>query len=368
VEVGAAPTRLKARLWSLRDGQIPSAPDAERDYVLTALGDGWSWSRYWLAVGKGSARLLLTGSRSGGTGAWIVDLADANARPQQVVDADDKLEIESVSENLRRVLLAKGDTVRDEEHTELRVLDLDPPAAEPVLAVQKERYGNLSPDGRWLARGRRLYDLDGDRSTPRFESDDEYRSVEFVFAANRPPLYLDDEGDLWGVDDTPGSQAPSRELVVGQGLTEVAWDRTGKWLGLGNRDGRAWLVASERGDLASLAAALAHVDESTALPAAWDPAAHDKIYSLEFLAAQGFALAETDDDHEILWRRDPRRGWSEPLVFQKRELHDGHGGLQCRPDGKLCIVEGQILSFDEPQLISTSKALLSGRVGYDVER
>ncbi len=365
---GEDPAQVKVRLWSLHDGDIPSAPDVERDYVFTDLGERWFWHTQQLALSAESARFLMTGSGSDGRGAWIVDLRDERASPVKLFSGSDEFEIESTSDDLSRLLVGKGDGVRDKEHTELRVLDLAAPGGEPVLVLPKERYGTLSPDGRWLALGKRLYDLDGDRSKPRLESEDEYTSLNMILAAKRPPLYLDDEANLWGVDATPGSQAPARQVLAGMNLTEVAWDRTGSWLGLGNRAGRAWIVVPAREGLEALADALAGVTDSTALPPAWDPAASNEIEALQLLAREGMALAETDNDHVLLWRRDPRRGWSEPLLFQTRDLYEGYSDFQCRPDRSLCIVGGQILSFDEPQLLAMSKALLSGRVTHDAAR
>jgi hypothetical protein len=237
-----------------------------------------------------------------------------------------------------------------------------------VLVLPRERYGTLSPDGRWLAQSRRLFDLAHDRGRPRLEGEDEYTSLTIILGAKRPPLRLDDEGNLWGVDDTAGSRTPAQELLEGKDLTEVAWDATGTWLALGSRDGRVWIVEPRDEGLATLATALAGIDDSNALPAAWDVAARNEIDGLHMLPREGVAMAETANDHVLLWRRDAKRGWSEPLVFEQRDLHDGGGGLECQPDGKRCIVEGQILSFDEQQLIAMSRALLSGRVAYDAER
>jgi hypothetical protein len=181
-------------------------------------------------------------------------------------------------------------------------------------------------------------------------------------------LRLDHEKDLWGVDDRADARTPAQELLAGKKLTEVTWDPTGTWLGLGNEDGRVWIVAPEGPGLQALAAELAAVDYSNAMPAAWDVAARNEIRSLYLSPRAGIAMAETDNDHVLLWRRDAKLGWSDPLVFEAHDLHQGSGGLECRPDGKLCIVEGQILSFDEVQTMRMSRPLLSGRPPNDTGR
>jgi hypothetical protein len=326
------------------------------------LGKHWRWDRRGhLATTGGKTLFLVTGRGAHGDGAWVVDLRHSDAELQPLVRPNEEFRIETISEHSKTLLLAKGDR-RFEREEELQVRMIEEVGDEPRLKVAGTKYGDLSGDGRWLKAADHLYDLKGVAPAIRAERDGEHSwKYDITFGAGRPPLWLDEAGALWGLDNTPDQTSPPERLLAGLKLSEVSWDATATWLGLGSSDGWVWVVPVEStATLAELKATLQNVTFETALPISWNQTSRAEIESLEMLPKEGWVKAESDSDYIILWRGSPAGSWAQPIAFHERELFGGYSKFQCRPDGQQCIVDGQFLTYDEIQMLSMSRPILSG--------
>lgn len=356
------PRRVRVNLWRIHDHRLADKPEQSREFTFTNLPERWRWSRRGrLFIEENKARFVLTGQKNSHDGLWVIDLLDQKAAPRQIVNFDDKFELRSISQDLRRILISRYDR-NSREDNQIQVLDLVNGTNKPLLTVPGTAHGDLSPDGRWLKVHNRLFDLSGDVSQARLEEDKvTFWPYRFIFAKSRPPLLLDDSGVLWGLDDESDSRKPPQKLLSGLDLSTVAWDESATQLLLGANDGRVWVVEPPTsGGIDTLWEALKSVASDNHLPVPWDNTAKNEIRGFEYLGAQRWLLARTDNGHVIMWRGLPESGWTEPLVFDRRSLFDSGIKLQCRDDGQQCLLGGQFLTFNEEQLLSMSKVLLSG--------
>ncbi len=76
------------------------------------------------------------------------------------------------------------------------------------------------------------------------------------------------------------------------------------------------------------------------------------------MAASDWIKAETRNDYILLWRGSPAQGWQDSLVFHQRDGFHGGGDFSCRPDGEVCIIEGQLMKFDPQALLDLAGGLL----------
>ena len=249
--------------------------------VVRKIGVG---NRGKLAISGEQTRYFFTGNGFGSRGAWLIDLNDVNASPQPLIVPEQKVEIRSVSRNLDRLLLgyANRRTGGDER---IEALAIDKTSVESLVTIEGTAYGDLSPDGRWLKTHGRLFDFNSDYSKPRVEKENsEVWPYRFVFGDAKPPVFVDRDGKLWGVDNTIGAESPPQLLVDGFNFTEVAWDDKSNWLALGDESGRVWIVdGSTIVDFATLSEALNTITLESSLPHAMAGRCERRNFSIQFI-------------------------------------------------------------------------------------
>ena len=356
---------LTLSLHRISNGDVDPTPESQRTIASPAAApeDYWRWDyRGWTQVVGDDVRYLATGHATSGDGAVLVSLSDPSAPPTLIVDPRQHLKIEKFTDDLSVWLLSKGELHSDPADSALEVRR-GMSASAPYLRIDGTHYGTLSDDGHWLLAQDRLYDLGGERPVVRAEKVEPHAwNYRITFADHRAPLWLDENGNLWGIDAAPGSTAGPRKLVDGLGLNEIAWSDDGEWLGLGSLSGGTWVLdLQEDMTFDALATALTKVAPNTRLPPPWDARANEETRSIDLLPGPGWVKVETDSRITLLWHGSPAAGWSEPLVFHPADgLRDGSGGFHCRADGEVCVVEGQLLKFDPAELLEMSKGILTG--------
>ena len=219
----------------------------------------------------------------------------------------------------------------------------------------------LFVDSRWLIGKDGLYDFSQSGLVRRASREANYtwRYSRLVFSAGRPPLWLDESGNLWGLDHADGAAELPQLLVSGLDLETVSWSDDGKRLGLGGKNGDVRITAITDGaGFAEIGKVLARAANQPALPAPWDERARDSIRSIKMSSQGGWVSARAVKGYYLLWRAAPEGGWRDPIVLHQSDRLLGYKGLQCRSDGQWCFLQGQLLIFDESQLISVAGALL----------
>jgi hypothetical protein len=357
---------LTVALHRIRNGVADESPT----YVRTIepptdhTDNYWRWEyRGWTHVIDNNVLYLATGHAGHGDGAVLVSLTDGSAVPMVVVEPKERLKIEKFTKDFGRLLLTKGDLRSDRADTALEVRGLMARSGKAYLHIEGTRYGTMSDDGRWLLADEKLYDMGGEQPVVRAGKAAPHAwRYDVMFSAGRAPLWLDEAGNLWGIDADLGSTAGPQHLVAGLDLHEFAWSDSAGWLGLGSVDGKTWVVEIPANSAFSgLLDALQRVTPDTALPAPWDASAKQEIRRIDLLTSAGWVKAETKNRIILLWRGSSTAGWSDPLVFHPGDGLRGHSSdFSCRPDGEVCIVAGQLMKFDAAELLMMSKGILTG--------
>ena len=361
------PGRVVVRLWSLTAEPPFRAPHTERRFTFDDLGEYWHWQSMELFVGGGEARLLLSGGSIGERRTWIVDLWRPDRPPTPL--APDKGSSAPAADPQLRWLARETAAPSRDTAAPVEIVDLRHPGGPVVVrtvpAPPHPSYGgpSFSADGRWLVQGSQLFDLrgtpDGDGATRWIDLSDGHA---LALGRDRPPLWIDGDGDLRIWAGSAGAGRPA-EAVAGRGLAAAAWDETGGWLGVGDDAGRVWLhAAPASAGPSELRQRVLAALGSAPLPPPLEPLTPSAIYRLELFPGAGWVVAETDDDHFLLWPRKAGGGWDSPLVFQQEELFLGGSGVRVSVDGRRMLLEGQLLELDPARLQREAARLRSGRI------
>jgi hypothetical protein len=362
------PTALSVALYRRADEGFPEIPTAVRVPALPPdieLGEHWRWEPHGrLMVAGNRALFLVTGGALGskGKGAFLVDLNDPAAAFVTVLHPKEGFKIKMVTDDLGRMLIARDDRHIKADERALEVRGVAARTGEEIFRLDGTPRGDLSGDGRWLVAKDTVFDLGGTVPVQRAARESPHGwPYRVEFQTGRPPLWLDKAGNLWGLDHASGAQSPPQMLASGLGLSAIGWATSGEWLGLGAANGEVRVVALGAGaGFDEIGEALASAALAPALPVSWDARARTKIVAIDLLPDAGWVSAQTRSSRFfLLWRGAPGAEWAEPVTLHASDGLRGEGDFACRPDGDLCVLRGQLLSFDETQLIAMSKPLLT---------
>lgn len=341
---------IVVRLWSLT-GDPPRKPLVERRFPMANLGTGSDWQLR-LATAGGEARLLVSRIDSGNEGIWTADFLAPRPVLRKLAG---EWRFVAASADLHWVAAVKTGT-----WTLLHLPSwTQPPRTIPIALPEVGSVGPWSRDGRWVevrgAKGRSVLDLHAAAASGR---GDRFASVKasyppVQFAAQRPPMVLV-EGAVHAWQESPRPRfVPLAKQPV---LRELAWDETGRWLAVA-REARVSLAEIPPGEAAG--AAVERALRVPPLPPSAVPEARGPITGLFPFPTLGWVVAETDDDYVLLWHRRPDGTWEEPLTFTLTELRIDHlHTVRFRPDGRMALLEDQILSFDPAHLMNYSRRLV----------
>jgi hypothetical protein len=369
---------LLVRLWQLDPGAAMQTPKVERRYPAI-MPDRSNLIELRIAVSGGEARMILSSTdyAKNRSVVWTGDLFKPEKSLRELKVADFQLRLQGATPDLHWAvvqLTKPGTKEKSSVLADLRHWNQSPTFL-PLENFEAERIRQTSPDGQWLCldppQGGKSLIVDlsaATRKAPSVQWAERASCWGLIFGRERPPMILDG-GNLYVWNASGRSGTHLQKVLQNPDLKALAWDDSGEWMALGHRDGRVWLTRPPGATAGELRR---HIESSmtmSALPPPQEPEARGEIWRVFPFPRLGWIVASADKYNILIWHQNADQMWHDPpTIISNRELYlDGElYQVQFRPDGRMALFNGQLVSFDPPGLIAEAGRLLSGRLGSTI--